>query len=76
MTEAADIYSRLDREFPDVTLIEVYRIFSAHYRERSESVSFARLFNEFLAFPKKRHRPISKSAWAFAREVSVFSLKS
>jgi integrase len=57
IAEAAQVFSELDEHFPNVALIEVYRVFAEHYREKNASVSFDQAFTEYLALPKKRdHR--------------------
>ena len=61
MAEAAEIYSRLDEEFPGVALIEVYQTFAERQAERTKSVPFATVFDEFLALPKKREERYLKS---------------
>jgi integrase len=54
MAEAAEVYSQIDAQFPDLTLTEVFRSFAERERERTRSVRFATLFDEYLLLPKKR----------------------
>jgi integrase len=82
MAEAAEIYSRLDEHFPDVALIEVYRTFAEHYRERTASVSFEKAFDEFLALPKRRNPRYRKALdhlrekYAFLAQRQICDIKS
>src|SRR5437879_4516943 len=70
MAEAAEVYAQLDAQFPDVTLIEVYRIFAAQSRERTASVSFAQAFDGFSLCPKNATRGIEKRSIIYARNLS------
>jgi integrase len=61
MGEAAQVFDELDRNFPGVTLIEVYRVYAGQQRERTASVSFEKAFDEFLALPKRRNAKYRKA---------------
>ena len=44
----------MDEQFPGVALIEVYQTFIERQAEQTKSTTFATVFDEYLALPKKR----------------------
>ena len=61
MAEAAEVYAQLDAQFHEVTLMEVWRSYVEREAERTKSTTFATVFDEFIALPKKRGARYFKS---------------